>query len=180
MPCWKQARTTDSPRSALALATVFASKPACPSTARNSATTSARTRRASVGPSASTRATSSAAIAWPRSSRMEHPRRTVGFITTGRGAAPRTHCEVQVDGVTVGEVTSGMFSPTLEQNIGLALMARERRWHREATPDYREGQTGRGRPGQDAVLQAGTSSNRQNIGAQAPSIRSAPGRRNTR
>jgi aminomethyltransferase len=53
------------------------------------------------------------------------PRRTVGFVTTSRGAAPRTHCEVQVDGVPVGEVTSGMFSPTLEQNIGLALVARE-------------------------------------------------------
>ncbi len=53
------------------------------------------------------------------------PRRTVGFVTTTRGAAPRSHCEVQVDGVTVGEVTSGMFSPTLEQNIGLALVDRD-------------------------------------------------------
>lgn len=52
------------------------------------------------------------------------PRRTVGFITAVRGAAPRPHCEVQVDGQVVGEVTSGMFSPTLEQNIGLALIAR--------------------------------------------------------
>ena len=53
------------------------------------------------------------------------PRRTVGFVTTGRSGAPRTHAEVQVDGQTVGEVTSGTFSPTLQQNIGLALIDRE-------------------------------------------------------
>lgn len=53
------------------------------------------------------------------------PRRTVGFVTTGRSGAPRTHCEVQVDGRTVGEVTSGTFSPTLQQNIGLALVDRD-------------------------------------------------------
>jgi aminomethyltransferase len=29
---------------------------------------------------------------------------------------------VQVDGQDVGEVTSGTFSPTLQQNIGLALI----------------------------------------------------------
>jgi aminomethyltransferase len=52
-------------------------------------------------------------------------RRTVGFVTTGRSGAPRTHCEVQVDGRTVGEVTSGTFSPTLQQNIGLALVDRD-------------------------------------------------------
>jgi aminomethyltransferase len=53
------------------------------------------------------------------------PRRTVGFVTMGRSGAPRTHCEVQVDGRTVGEVTSGTFSPTLQQNIGLALVDRD-------------------------------------------------------
>jgi aminomethyltransferase len=52
------------------------------------------------------------------------PRRTVGFVTTSRGGAPRTGCEVQVDGAPVGQVTSGTFSPTLEQNIGLALVDR--------------------------------------------------------
>ncbi len=51
-------------------------------------------------------------------------RRTVGFTTLGRTGAPRTHYPVAVDGVDVGEVTSGAFSPTLQQNIGLALIDR--------------------------------------------------------
>lgn len=51
-------------------------------------------------------------------------RRTVGFRLTGRGGAPRTHYPVQADGETVGEVTSGAMSPTLEENIGLALIKR--------------------------------------------------------
>ena len=49
-------------------------------------------------------------------------RKTVGFKTIGKAPAPRTHYEVQVDGKRVGEVTSGAFSPTLEENIGLALI----------------------------------------------------------
>ena len=52
-------------------------------------------------------------------------RRTVGFKTVGRAPAPRTHYEVQVDGQTIGEVTSGAFSPTLGENIGLAIIDRE-------------------------------------------------------
>jgi aminomethyltransferase len=52
-------------------------------------------------------------------------RRTVGFKTVGRTAAPRTHCEVHVDGKVIGEVTSGAFSPTLCENVGLALVERE-------------------------------------------------------
>lgn len=52
------------------------------------------------------------------------PRRTVGFKTKGRTAAPRTHYPAQLDGREVGEVTSGCFSPTLEENIGLALVER--------------------------------------------------------
>lgn len=52
-------------------------------------------------------------------------RRAVGFVTIGRTAAPRTHCRVLVDGTEIGEVTSGAFSPTLEKNIGLALINRE-------------------------------------------------------
>jgi aminomethyltransferase len=51
-------------------------------------------------------------------------RRSVGFKTIGKTAAPRTHYPVAVDGVTVGEVTSGAFSPTLNENIGLALIDR--------------------------------------------------------
>jgi aminomethyltransferase len=50
------------------------------------------------------------------------PRKTVGFKTTGRSGAPRSHCEVQIDDAVVGHVTSGAFSPTLEENIGLALI----------------------------------------------------------
>ncbi|MEA2515620.1 MAG: aminomethyltransferase [Thermomicrobiales bacterium] len=50
------------------------------------------------------------------------PRRTVGFKLTERGGSPRTHYEVQVEGRPVGEVTSGAMSPTLGENIGLALV----------------------------------------------------------
>jgi aminomethyltransferase len=51
-------------------------------------------------------------------------RRTVGFKLTGRGGAPRTHYPVEAEGREVGLVTSGCFSPTLEENIGLALIDR--------------------------------------------------------
>ncbi len=50
------------------------------------------------------------------------PRKTVGFRMTERSGAPRSHCEVQLDGRSVGHVTSGAYSPTLEENIGLALV----------------------------------------------------------
>ncbi|MBA2758369.1 MAG: glycine cleavage system aminomethyltransferase GcvT [Chloroflexia bacterium] len=53
------------------------------------------------------------------------PRRAVGFTTVGRTAAPRSHCPVIVDGKDVGYVTSGAFSPTLQKNVGLALISRE-------------------------------------------------------
>lgn len=46
-------------------------------------------------------------------------RRTVGFVTTGRSGAPRTHAPVQVDGVVVGEVTSGTFSPHFSKTLAL-------------------------------------------------------------
>jgi aminomethyltransferase len=52
-------------------------------------------------------------------------RRTVGFTTVGRSSAPRSHCKISVNGEDVGVVTSGAFSPTLQKNIGLALIDRE-------------------------------------------------------
>ncbi len=52
------------------------------------------------------------------------PRRLVGFKMVERGGVPRSHYEVQVDGKAVGFVTSGTASPTLGENIGLALIDR--------------------------------------------------------
>lgn len=50
-------------------------------------------------------------------------RRLWGLKATDRGI-PRPHMPVtDDDGVVVGEVTSGTFSPTLRQGIGLALLA---------------------------------------------------------
>lgn len=53
------------------------------------------------------------------------PRRTVGFRMLERGGAPRHGYPVLVDGRLVGQVTSGAPSPTLGENIGLALVERE-------------------------------------------------------
>ena len=53
------------------------------------------------------------------------PRRTVGFRLTERAGSPRAHYEVEVDGRPVGHVTSGALSPTLGENIGLALVERD-------------------------------------------------------
>jgi len=39
-----------------------------------------------------------------------------------RGGVPRSHYDVQVDGKTIGFVTSGAPSPSLGENIGLALI----------------------------------------------------------
>lgn len=51
-------------------------------------------------------------------------RKTVGFVTTERSASPRSQCAVHVDGRKIGYVTSGTYSPTRGQNIGLALIER--------------------------------------------------------
>jgi aminomethyltransferase len=50
------------------------------------------------------------------------PRRTVGFRLLERAGSARHGYPVQVDGREVGVVTSGTFSPTLEAEIGLALV----------------------------------------------------------
>lgn len=50
------------------------------------------------------------------------PRKTIGFMIEGRSAAPRSHYPLSVDGREVGFVTSGAFSPTFDQNIGLGLV----------------------------------------------------------
>ena len=49
-------------------------------------------------------------------------RKAVGFRMSERSGAPRTHFPVGLDGQVIGEVTSGAFSPTLRENIGLALI----------------------------------------------------------
>lgn len=51
-------------------------------------------------------------------------RRLVGFRMTGRGI-PRADHPVALDGETVGYVTSGGYAPTLDANIGLALVRRD-------------------------------------------------------
>jgi len=51
-------------------------------------------------------------------------RRLVGFKMTGRGI-PRADYPVAVNGETVGSVTSGGYAPTLDANIGLALVRRD-------------------------------------------------------
>ena len=53
------------------------------------------------------------------------PRRTVGFQLTERAGAPRAGFDVWADDRQVGHVTSGAMSPTLGENIGLALIERE-------------------------------------------------------
>lgn len=46
------------------------------------------------------------------------------FYMLGKGI-PRSHYEVQIDGQKIGWVTSGGYSPTLDKNIGLALIDRQ-------------------------------------------------------
>ena len=44
------------------------------------------------------------------------------FYMLGKGI-PRSHYDVQKDGKKIGWVTSGGYSPTLDKNIGLAIIA---------------------------------------------------------
>lgn len=48
-------------------------------------------------------------------------RRLVGITTEGR-RPPRDHCDVRIDGQTIGTVTSGNYSPTLQHGIALAFV----------------------------------------------------------
>ncbi len=48
-------------------------------------------------------------------------RKLIGFEMMERGI-PRSHYEVQVEGKNVGFVTTGSYSPSLDKNIGLALL----------------------------------------------------------
>ena len=51
-------------------------------------------------------------------------KKLVGFKMRERGI-PRHGYKIQFNGETIGEVTSGSFSPTLEENIGLGYVAKE-------------------------------------------------------
>jgi aminomethyltransferase len=55
--------------------------------------------------------------------RAAGPRRRLRGLVAAERAIPRPEMQVQnADGVAVGETTSGTFSPTLKQGIGLALL----------------------------------------------------------
>jgi aminomethyltransferase len=57
--------------------------------------------------------------------KLEGPKRVLaGFEMVERGVA-REHYAVQKDGVEIGHVTSGMFGPTLEKYLGMALIPTE-------------------------------------------------------
>ena len=49
-------------------------------------------------------------------------RRLAAFETVERGPAPRPHSPIVVDGVVVGSVSSGGYSPTLDMNLGLGYV----------------------------------------------------------
>lgn len=60
-----------------------------------------------------------------------------GLLVTGRGI-PRPGCAVlDTEGATIGEVTSGTFSPTLKQGIALALLDRGLQDGQEVVIDVR-------------------------------------------
>ncbi len=57
--------------------------------------------------------------------RLEGPtRRLIAFEMVDRGV-PRQGYEVLVDGVTVGEVTTGLYSPTTDRYVGMAYVPTE-------------------------------------------------------
>ena len=65
------------------------------------------------------------------------PARTLRAIKQVDRAIPRGHMAVLHNGEVVGEVTSGTFSPTLKQGIGLALIASSVPADAEVTLDVR-------------------------------------------
>ena len=65
------------------------------------------------------------------------PKRTLRAIKQRDRAIPRGHMSVLHDGQVVGEVTSGTFSPTLKQGIGLALISTDVPPDAEVTLDVR-------------------------------------------
>ncbi|CAL56242.1 GTP-binding protein TrmE/Glycine cleavage system T protein, domain 1 [Ostreococcus tauri] len=53
------------------------------------------------------------------------PQRRVGLTFTGKGAPARQHSIIlDMDGNTIGEVTSGGFSPVLQKNIAMGYVAK--------------------------------------------------------
>ena len=51
-------------------------------------------------------------------------RKLLGFVSEGR-IIPRQGYPIEVDGINIGQVTSGCYSPVLEKNIGLGYIAIE-------------------------------------------------------
>jgi aminomethyltransferase len=50
-------------------------------------------------------------------------RRLLGFVISEHRAVARHGYEIRSNGISVGNVTSGSFSPTLEKNIGMGYVA---------------------------------------------------------
>ncbi|MEX2598957.1 MAG: glycine cleavage system aminomethyltransferase GcvT, partial [Dehalococcoidia bacterium] len=48
-----------------------------------------------------------------------------GFVMDERGAVPRGHADILIDGAVAGQVTSGGYSPSLDSNIGLGYVPSE-------------------------------------------------------
>ena len=108
----------------------------------------------SAGRSAGRRTRSGAGTRWSPRRRPGPPRLLRGLVATGRGI-PRPDMQVRLahGDVPVGEVTSGTFSPTLKQGIGLALLDRRCAEGDEVVVDVR-GARGR-RDGGQAAVRAG-------------------------
>lgn len=66
--------------------------------------------------------TGSAALAEQKKNGVK--RKVVGFVVTGRGIA-RAGYPVMAEGRQIGTVTTGSYSPSLDKNIGLALVEAE-------------------------------------------------------